>query len=296
MKIQAYPKASAAGRKAVQFEPLHPAWHGLLAQCYEKEKEYIKAYETMQRALSLVPPADRQRHQTHLVEFRARADAMKASLVTDPFIRLPLNVITNLMQFGLEEDRHFVLVASWTNRKWRQILVHKCPVLWGILTLPWRELKDKFYLEKHEAWIERSRGKFHAIEIEHITVTGVVKVPKAYTAYMRMCQNLRITTTQNKAFFRLVERFANKFEKLQHLYMDGGGLGNERYRNDYLDNDLHCLLVDSLFRKRLQTVEIHNVDYREPHVPAWRTDEHGAPDYYPDLATVDPLWLPVWSV
>lgn len=252
-----------------------------LSTAYEKQKEYVKAFDWFEKALSLLLPSQRQPHKDTYDRLCKLSDEQKSR--SDPFFKLPLSVMVNIFQFALQDDRHVVLRSTWVNRLWRRVLLNQCPQLWGTLTLPWSELKDTSFREKHDTWIQRARGKIHTINLDKITVTGVARVPKAYSEYMWDAKSLRLTTPNNTAFWRLISRFANKFSKLEHLYFDGGEIGKGGDRDDFPDNVMHGQLLHHEKRKGFKTMEIHNVDYREPRVPEGEFDEHGEPDVYPDL-------------
>lgn len=179
ISIEDWPKARAAALKVVELDPFRSSSIIELATCYEKEKDYIKACEWLDRGVSLTPFTERQQHHLNkLARLREQAADMKANVFrVDPFDILPLEVIINIMPFGLEEGFYFVLKSSFVNKRWRQTLVNNCPELWSIFKLPGKELNQRTLNEKREAWIKRSGGKFDMIDLDDISLTGVSKIP-----------------------------------------------------------------------------------------------------------------------
>jgi hypothetical protein len=257
-----------------------------LATAYEKQKEYVKAFDWFEKALSLLLPSERQPHNDTYDRLCKLSDEQKSR--SDPFFKLPLSVMVNSFQFALTEDRHVVLRSTWVNRLWRRVLLNQCPQLWGTLTLPWSELKDTFFREKHEAWIARSRGKFHTINLEHITISGVIKVPKAYCEYMHDAKNLRMTSANNQAFWRLCHRLTQQFQRVEHLYFDGGDLGDGHDRADWPTNInvMHGEVVKYARSRGIKTMEIRNVDFRESRLDGLHDADRKTVDLYSGLESL----------
>lgn len=60
MKNEQWDKACLAALKAVELDPLQSSSALRLTTCYEMQREYVKAYEWLQRGLSLIPCAERE--------------------------------------------------------------------------------------------------------------------------------------------------------------------------------------------------------------------------------------------
>lgn len=196
-------------------------------------------------------------------------------VAVDPFLKLPLELIVLIMRFGLRSNRHFVLRASWVSRTWNQTLVHNCPELWGYFKLPWKELKTKDRQAKHTAWIDRSGGKFRMIDIPDLTtMSGVLKVAKAWTPYMATTQRLRLHVGDDAVLGRFCSRFREKFGSLVELSINAG---RERYGpsdEEFSQRVMHCGLVKPSALESIEVMTIQNVNFCDGDNANRQTDEY----------------------
>lgn len=180
------------------------------------------------------------------------------------------------MQYGLLQDRHFVLKSSWISKRWRETMVNDCPELWGNFDLPWREVRDKALIPKREAWVKRSGGKFHKIDVTDTPVTGVSKFTKSFENYFDTVRQLRLSMRDNKTLFRFASKFRRACRELQHLYLDGGEIPEKTEsamdQGWYLSHVLLCDLLAKSSNSTLKTLEVRNIDFRE-HSDASDDDE-----------------------
>lgn len=263
-KIERRPAALDAAAQAVRLDPLNSSYILRLSLAYEMERQYVKAYEWLKKGLALIPAAERQPHKARLARLADQAEDMKQNVFRgDPFDILPLEVIIAVMKFNLEDDLNSVIRASLVNRMWHNTLVNNCPELWGNLPLLWKELKDKSFNDKREAFVKRSRGNFHTITIVEMTSTGIGRIAWQYGKYFENAKQLRVNTKDNRALFRLVERFGNRAAKVEHLIVDGGNMDHVGNRLVDRPDTISCGLVAAESDKTLKTMEIRNVDFRE---------------------------------
>jgi hypothetical protein len=263
-KSEQRPEALVAANQAVHLDPLNSSYILRLSLAYEMERQYVKAYEWLKKGLAMIPAAERQPHKARLVRLADQAEDMKQNVFRgDPFDILPLEVIIAIMKFNLEDDLNSVIRASLVNRMWHNTLVNNCPELWGNLPLLWKELKDKSFNDKREAFIKRSRGNFHTISIVEMTSTGIGRIAWQYGKYFENVKQLRVNTKDNRALFRLVERFGNRAAKVEHLLVDGGNMDHVGNRLVDRPDTIYCGLVAAESDKTLKTMEIRNVDFRD---------------------------------
>jgi hypothetical protein len=215
---------------------------------------------------------------------------------TDRVSTLPLETIIGIMQHGLQQDRHFVLRASWTCRAWYELLVHHCPELWGTFDLPWEEHREKAYEAERQAWIDRSGGKFHTINFRRTTFTGVdMKIPKKWTPYLARTKRLHLGFWDNGGVWKFCDKFSGKLEAVQHLSIDAGRgkFDKERFWSGKRDLAGHLLTYSGT--QSLKSIAIQKLDYRDHSNPNRTTHEyfHGrhstAPSYfhsYPQLLSL----------
>lgn len=266
--------------RAVQLDHLQPSSLVSLSLCFEKEGEYTKAHEWLQMATTLYPATQRGLHQDKLARLREQADKLKAeSGFRDPFNKLPLEIVLQIMGEASQDDPNVVLRMSWTNKLWRQTLLHHCPELWGTLKIPWSELKMGVrFPEKRKAWIERSGKRFHTVEIgdtlDYGNLTAIAKMKRSYVPFIENAKRVRLHITDNKILRRLCAKFPQAFDAIQDLYIDGGSLTFESAREAYPNHHLHCGLAAPSSRTTLKSVEISNVDFRDYNIVASQADDH----------------------
>jgi tetratricopeptide (TPR) repeat protein len=118
MRTGRWEEACVASLKAVELDPLQSSAALRLATCYEKERQYVKAYDWLQRGISLIPSVEREQAQLEkLAWLRRHAEDAKSNVRrVDPSL-LPKELFTIVMQYGLLEDRHFVLKSTWVSKR-----------------------------------------------------------------------------------------------------------------------------------------------------------------------------------
>jgi hypothetical protein len=263
MEIEDWPNAREAATSAVNLDPSQPLSLIRLSTCYNKDREYVKAYDALRKGVGLLPPVERAPYKAklaHLLE--RRNDALANIPRVDPFERLPLEVIINIMQYGLIKDRHYVLQCTWVSKTWNIVLVHKCPELWGTLTFAGKDLQDKLWHEKRRTWIQRAGNNIHTVVLDGMKGGLFSFILKSYEAYFLKAKIARITMKDNGALRVLCQTFNRGFYATENLYIDGGDSldsPNEQGGIKMLD----CNLLDPGFVKRtLKLMEVRSVDYR----------------------------------
>lgn len=148
MKKANWPVALDNARKAAELEPFCPTVLFRLSALYGQEKQFVQAHIYYERALALLPVPEKLSYLAKLERLKEQSEDEKANIFrVDPFDILPLEVIINIMQFGLE-DPNYVFVASGVNRRWRTVLNYSCPELWKTWTFSHKDLQGKAWQAK----------------------------------------------------------------------------------------------------------------------------------------------------
>jgi hypothetical protein len=82
MGTEDWPNARDAATSAVELEPLQPLSLIRLSICYDNQREYVKAYDTLRKGVGLLPPADREPYKAkleHLQEQRNDVASMSCT-------------------------------------------------------------------------------------------------------------------------------------------------------------------------------------------------------------------------
>jgi hypothetical protein len=302
MRLEQWTKAREAAFKGMELDPLNSANVLKLAVCYENEKQFIKAHDWYARGICFVPAMDRTPDQLAKLERLAELakDQEENVVRKDPFDILPLELLIKIMQYHSAEQPYWsppvILRCTWVSQRWRNTMIG-CSDFWNTLMIPGRELKDttKAYHEKREAWIKRSGGKFHTMDIGEwgsLSVTLAGKIPKTYNTYFAKVKDLRLGFADNRALFRFAKRFPRKCGALQHLTIEGGDMLTAKYRDDYRENELHCGFLNLTSYSTLKSLNIKSIDLSERDIPDAELDDHyfgrlrtakQHHDVYPDL-------------
>lgn len=100
-------------------------------QLYGQEKDYVNAHAIYERALSLLSVPERTSYIAKFARLREQAEDVKNDIYReDPLDFFPLEVVINILRFGLDKDPFFALKQSWINRRWRDTINLRCPELW----------------------------------------------------------------------------------------------------------------------------------------------------------------------
>lgn len=264
MRTEDWAKAQEPALQAARLDPFNSSSLVRLSLCYENQREYVKAYDSLRKGMALMPSTGRRSLVARLNRLREQADDMAANIIRkDPFMVLPHELVLRIMQFGLDDRRDLVLNCSFVSKTWRETLIHKCPELWGTLTFRWKQLKDKRFDGKSKEWSERCNQDAHTVEvIEGLSLVGVGKIPKELRWDFMRAKNLRLDMKDNKVVQRFREKFMGIFHRLEHLEINGGDI--EQFREDADSHiDLHCRLTDKSGDKTIKTINVNNVDFRE---------------------------------
>lgn len=106
-------------------------------------------------------------HEEHLKKLKRRVQPWDCDETkrVDPVNRVPPEIIEKIMQFGLEEDKRFVLNATHVSRRWRSLLTD-LPSLWRAFTWIGSESGDKHdNLQRHRFWTDNNQGDFRKVKL-----------------------------------------------------------------------------------------------------------------------------------
>ncbi|KAJ9093206.1 hypothetical protein QFC21_006523 [Naganishia friedmannii] len=248
-----------------------------LTTCYEQEKDYIKAYDTMERALQLTPDDERNPHTEHLKRLAEQARDMKANIFRgDPFEILPLEVVITIMRFGQDMKDDFVLKSSWVNQRWRHTLTQNCPELWRTLTISPQDVKNRVAVAKASTWLTRSKRQTDTWVFRDANVTTVQQLPPGYRHMIGEARHLKISVTEEAVLERFAEKFRSHIYSLEALTIKvvvtwRRSIG-ERSRAERLqmrhEGDLCFLIVHRHLRQNLKSIAVHDASFVRRRYPS----------------------------
>lgn len=257
-----FSRARAAALELVRLDPLCASSIFGLVACYEKERDFASAYEWMKEAVSLTVLSERSLHNDKLRRLAQQVACMKDNAFRkDPFDILPLEVIVNIMNFGIQSDRD-LLRCSWVNQKWRKT-INNCKELYGIFTLRGSVGKSKSFDEKRKAWTQRSGGQFHTLKIEEITLSGITKLSRTYDPPFQSSKSVQISVKDNKILRRLVDKASKRCQNLTHVDISTQDMMPwEPEPFSSVPLTIHCDFAATSTISTLQSITVRNVDYR----------------------------------
>lgn len=296
-KLERWPQATEAALHAVQLDPLSHSLLFHLSHCYEQEREYVKAHEYFERAVSLVPPFDNGPHAAKPLRLKEQADDQKAHVFRgDPMEMLPLEIVIAIMQEGLLGDKYFVLRNTWVCQRWRNTLIN-LKELWSCLRYASAELKDKSYDSKRETWIKRAGTKLDTICFKGLTVTNVARLTKARDApLLEDIRSIEMSTKEPLALNRFCQKFPNSCNRLQHITIDGGydTWNRKMFTNPEKPPPGLCGDLPSMYvgPERIKTFRLSNIDFRDPGLPVrslwdFGSEQHSFYKHLTSLSMVD---------
>jgi hypothetical protein len=113
MRTEDWAKAEEPALEAARLDPSSSSSLVRLSLCYENQREYVKAYDSLRKGMALMPPSEKRSLGPKLNRLREQADDMAANVVRkDPFVVLPHELVLRIMQFGLDDRRDFVSTAA----------------------------------------------------------------------------------------------------------------------------------------------------------------------------------------
>ncbi|KAJ9118406.1 hypothetical protein QFC24_006235 [Naganishia onofrii] len=258
--------------------PLNPQLLFRLTTCYEQERDYIKAYNTMERAIQLTPDDERSPHAAHLKRLAEQARDMKENIFRgDPFEMLPLEVIINMMRMGQNMKDDFVLKSSWVSQKWRETLTQHCPELWRTVIITTTDSKNKAALSKAQTWRYRAGTQRNSVIFRDFNVSALEQLPSRFRNYVKDAKHLTISVTEEAVLERFAEKYRTSITYLESLTIKVATswrktYGIERSRAERLhmshENDLCFDVISRHLRYKLQSIEIHDVSFVRRRWPA----------------------------
>jgi hypothetical protein len=264
MRTKDWPKACPPALKAVRIDPLHFASHVRLSTCYFNEGDVVHAYETLRKAMALLPHVERGEYVPRLDGLRRQSEDFLLNAQrpdTDAMISiLPLEIMIAIMKFGLQEDRDFVLKSSWVCSSWNRTLVYGCPELWGTLTFTSETTTES---EKLEAWLRRGQQRIHSVVMDNLNRDAVREINPFYQPYFAQAKFVRINMYDNAALHAVSSRFKWAFRAVEHLEINGGLIISSNWYDRNPIGMLDCnLLKPENVSGTLKTMKVSNVDFR----------------------------------
>lgn len=249
-----------------------------LSAAYEREKNYVKAFETLQFAHQLIPDDnERAAYAARLQRLSEQARDMKANVIReDPFEILPLEVVINIMQIGQGVKDDFILKSSWVNRKWRQTLTKHCPELWRTVVLSSREVKSKVAGAKVLTWHIRSQQQTNAWVLRDINVSTVKFLLPQLRNMVCNIKHLAMSVTDEAVLEKFAEKLRDHIPSLESLTLKlivsrrrsfGSWRGKARRLFMSHERDLCFLVIKPDLRYELQSIEIHDASFARQEYP-----------------------------
>lgn len=264
LKNEEWSCARETAVKAAQLEPLCPTILLRASACFGQEKDFVQAHAYYERALSLLPVSERVAYIAKLARLKEQSDDVKANVFReDPLDIFPLEVIINIMQFGLDTgDGDFVLKCSWVNRRWRDVLVNSCSELWKTLTFTHSGLTKKIWDDKTSAWVARA-GKIDTIALNDFSLGAADRITKKQGKYLADARTLEIHA-RDRAVITRVARALSTFERgIHHLRIgQNSSWVRSRVREAGSLTEISCgMLPDEESRIQVQSIELQSVSF-----------------------------------
>ncbi|KAJ9093204.1 hypothetical protein QFC21_006521 [Naganishia friedmannii] len=246
MLSEDWPVARETLQKALELEPWNKAILFRLSSCYERERNYIKSYDIMHRAMQLAPYDERDLYQLHFARLAERSKDMKANTFReDPFELLPLEVTLNIMELGLEMDDYFVLRSSWG------------------LAINGTDVMSDVAQSKRQLWLARSKEHITSLAFRGFNCTAIDKVPAAFMKQMNEVKHLELSVSERNVLLRFAYRLDERIGTLETLRLSGqatkGGGGGRNWHASHV-KDLCFSFVKEDAANDLQTLEVYNLD------------------------------------
>jgi hypothetical protein len=184
MQKEDWKSARETALRAARLQPYDATVLLRLSACYGQEKDYVNAHMYYERALALLSVSERTAYVAKLEHLRTQAADIKNGVYKeDPFEKLPLEIVINIFQLGLEDDPMLALKASWVNQRWRSTIHHNCLELWRTWTVDDQELCGRKWDKRREFWLERAGGSFDAISLGSLSSPAVYQLPDDMQTY-----------------------------------------------------------------------------------------------------------------
>lgn len=252
---------------ALKLEPWSTPLLYRLSACYERERNYIEACDIMQRAMQLTPYDEREPYRLHFARLTERSKDMKGNTSReDPFDMLPLEVVLNIMEEGLEMDDDFVLRASWVCQRWRHILVYNCPKLWEGLTISSADLRSDVAHSKRQIWLARSKEHISSLTFRGFNCGASRKIPATFMKQMNEVQHLTLSVSDRKVLSNFAWKLDNRIGPLKTLRLSGQATKNSGAGGVWRAwelKDLCFSFVKQDAKDDLKIVELHKLDLGE---------------------------------
>ncbi|KAI5449639.1 hypothetical protein NCC49_004190 [Naganishia albida] len=208
LKFAQYPRATEAAFKAALLEPLSPTILFRLSACFVHQKEFVQAHTFYNRAVSLLPVSEREQYLAKLKRLREQSvDQQNAVFKEDPFEIFPLEVIIRIMELGcVDSDPDFVLRMSWTNRRWRAVLINNCPELWKTLTFSHTGFIKKTWEAKSAEWVKRAAGRIDTLVFDDMSSGAADRVSRKQARYLADARTLMVEARGATVLSRLARK------------------------------------------------------------------------------------------
>ncbi|KAJ9111758.1 hypothetical protein QFC22_006417 [Naganishia vaughanmartiniae] len=270
MESEEWPQARQSLQQALDLAPFTTPLLFRLSTCFERERNYIEAHKVMECAIKLTPHDQRDFYELHFARLAERAKDMKENTYReDPFEMLPLEVVLNIMEIGLELDDNFVLRSSWVCQGWRRILIQNSPELWQGLAITSRDVTENVAQSKKQTWLARSKEKLTSLSFREFNCTNADKLPVAFMKQMDGVKHLSISCSERNVLSYFSWKLDGRIGNLESLRLTGGatktGKGRgQRWQPNQL-KDICFSFAKKDARDDLHTIEVHNLELGTNH-------------------------------
>ncbi|KAJ9102010.1 hypothetical protein QFC19_004935 [Naganishia cerealis] len=260
MRREAWSDAKEVALQVLKLLPFSESTLFQLSVCYERLEDFGNAYTSYARGVCLIPEEERGFYWSKLFRLKEQLDDQKVRLTsTDPFDILPLELLVEIMEFGLASDSKFVWQSSWVNQKWRKSLTENCRSLWKKVELSRgvtiKQPAEKWQYEIAQTYIKRSNGNLDTMKIQGFDKPGINRLWKFSQDHAWTAKTLHLGLTGLKALEVVQTKFKENVLNVQNLVIHCGPV-----RANEPPNLLVCL--DSVIPQKLKTLEVVGVNFR----------------------------------
>jgi hypothetical protein len=255
--------------QATAINPLCPTDLFRLSSIYSHERDYANAHLYYERAVSVLPPSEQAAYTAKLARLKQHAADMTKGYSADPFDVLPLEVLIQVLQFGLIQDPDFALRASWVNRTWN-VVITNCKELWKTLVFTAAGVKKASCEAKLSEWKKRAGGKIDGrIEIKGFQgFTTIDKFTRSKARFMGDAKELDVQVASLRILERLAVPLRDNTSNIINLRIDGG-YSTQSPHATWPQRSLTCgIIIEGYGRRirpalaKLESIEIIDVGYR----------------------------------
>lgn len=265
IKQEKWDDAKANAIKAAELQPFCLTTLFRLSACYEREQNYIETHLHYYRAVTLLPTSERSPYDVKLARLQEQSEEMREGVSRkDPFNILPLEIILNVMRFGLQSDPDFGLKASWVSQRWNTTINQNCPELFRTITLSGSLLKKKCWMEKQDTWLQRGNYRMETMVFKDFTMGAIDKLA-GKLVYVPGVKTLEIGVKAARVLERLDKHFTQipdgVWSGIEVLRITDGGRFSRQDPPDDIPLTMTCGM--HLDIDKLREISLHWFDFRD---------------------------------